>query len=300
MGKRDLEFRVGIIILIGIIMLGGSLFWLRDYQLERNSRPAQIRFKDVGTLAVGDWVNVAGVRKGKVTGINLTENGVLVDIMIEKDVTLRTDTRFVIKNLGVMGERFIAVTMGQGEILPEPLAEFAGQYDTGLPEVMGMMGDMIVELRSLVGSFRQTVGSDSTLKTFNRTIVNLEEVSKSLASYLDRNQTKLDRTADNFLDASKQIKRILATNADHIDSTAVRADRLTSRLESFTGQLDTLALSFRQFADNLNNPEGTLQLLTEDRRLYDDLRQTADNIDDLITDIKANPRKYINLKVEIF
>jgi len=41
-------------------------------------------------------------------------------------------------------------------------------------------------------------------------------------------------------------------------------------------------------------------LLLEDRRLYDDLRHTADNIDDLIQDIRDNPRKYINLKVELF
>ena len=43
-----------------------------------------------------------------------------------------------------------------------------------------------------------------------------------------------------------------------------------------------------------------MQLLMEDRRLYDDLRRTADNVDDLINDIRANPRKYINLKVELF
>jgi hypothetical protein len=40
--------------------------------------------------------------------------------------------------------------------------------------------------------------------------------------------------------------------------------------------------------------------MMKDRRLYDDLRGTADNIDQLINDIRANPQKYINLKVEIF
>jgi hypothetical protein len=38
----------------------------------------------------------------------------------------------------------------------------------------------------------------------------------------------------------------------------------------------------------------------EDRRLYDDLRKAADNLDDLVSDIRANPRKYINLKFELF
>ena len=68
----------------------------------------------------------------------------------------------------------------------------------------------------------------------------------------------------------------------------------------FVQQLDTLAQSARSFASTLEEGEGTLQLMMEDRRLYDDLRKTADNLDDLINDIRANPRKYINLKVELF
>lgn len=300
MGKRDLEFRVGIIILIGIIMLGGSLFWLRDYQLERNALLVQARFNDVGTLSVGDRVNVAGVRKGKVSDIELTDNGVLVTMLLARDVPLKTDTRFSIKNLGVMGERFVAVTLGKDTVNVEPSHIFEGQYDTGIPEVMGLLGEMMVELRSLVASLKQTVGSDSSLNKFNNTISNLEKMSASMAGYLEKNESKLNNTADNFYKASKQLNSILANNSSGIDSTVQRMDRLTVRMEDFTGQLDTLAISFREFADNLNNPEGSLQLLTEDRRLYDDLRKTADNIDDLVTDIRNNPRKYINLKVEIF
>ncbi|RKX24831.1 MAG: MCE family protein, partial [Candidatus Zixiibacteriota bacterium] len=33
---------------------------------------------------------------------------------------------------------------------------------------------------------------------------------------------------------------------------------------------------------------------------YDDLRRTADNLDDLITDVRANPGRYVNLKLELF
>lgn len=300
MAKKDLEFRVGLIILIGIVILSGSLFWLRDYQLERNSHKVSIIFADIGTLEIGDRVHVSGVRKGKVSDITLTDNGVVVDLLLARDVPLRRDTRFVIKNLGLMGERFIAIHLGRDSSLADAESIFTGEYDTGLPEVMGLMGEMIVELRTLVGSFKNTVGSDSSLSKFSHAIANLESVSNTMAEYLKRNVNKFDKTADNLFDVSSNIKTILADNADEIDSTATRFNRMSLRLENFIGQMDTLSISLRQFADNINNPEGTLQLLTEDRRLYDDLRKTADNIDDLVTDIKANPRKYINLKVELF
>lgn len=300
MAKNDVEFRVGVIILLGIIILAVSIYWLRDYKLEQNSKMVQVSFGDVGTLTVGDNVTVSGMRKGKVKKMTLTENGVTVEMMLANDVRITKGTRFVIKNLGVMGERYIAITQGEDTTTVPTDVVFQGEYDTGIPEVMGLLGEMMVELRTLVRSFKNTIGSDSSLTKFNRTITNLELVSKSLSDYLENNERNLNRTADNFYQASESFKNIVKDNKTKIDSTAVRIDRITGNMENLITQLDSLSLSFRQFADNINNPEGTLQLLTEDRRLYDDLRKTADNIDDLITDIKANPRKYINLKVEIF
>jgi len=300
MSTRDVEFRVGVVVLLGIVLLAGSLYWLQDYQLERHAQRVMVRFDDVGTLAIGDKVTVSGVRKGKVSNLELARGGVVVELLMARDVLLTSDARFVIKNLGVMGERYIAVKNGTDSILLDLSLVIDGQYDTGLPEVMGLLGDMIVELRNLVRSFKNSIGSDSSLKKFDNTVRNLESVSSSLANYMKRHETHLDSTVTNFLDASRSLNRVLADNATKVDSVATRFDRMSINLEEFVHQLDTLSTSARQFADNLNNSEGTLQLLMEDRRLYDDLRKTADNVDDLINDIRANPRKYINLKVEIF
>ena len=71
-------------------------------------------------------------------------------------------------------------------------------------------------------------------------------------------------------------------------------------MEKITDDLEHMAQTAREFADNLNQGDGTLQMLVDDRRLYDDLRKTADNLDDLISDIRENPKKYIQLKVELF
>ena len=300
MASKDIEFKVGIIILIGIIILAVSLYWLKDYELERNSHVVTVMFTDVGTLEVGDKVTVSGVRAGKVSDMKLTEGGVIVELLLSTDVTLRRNAVIAIKNLGLMGERFISIQPGKDSVLFDAGTTANGVYDTGLPEVMGLMGEMIVELRSLVGSFKRSIGSDSSLQKFNNTVNNLESVSASLAEYMNRNEDRLDMTADNFYKASKSLNNMLSDNSEKVDSTMMRVDRMTVRLENFIGQLDSMSVTFRQFAQKLENPDGTLQLLVEDRRLYDDLRKTADNIDDLINDIRENPRKYINLKVELF
>jgi len=300
MATKNIEFRVGVIILVGILILIGSLYWLQGYQLERNAQRVVVLFDDVGTLAVGDRVTVSGVRKGKVDDLRLTDQGVEVELLLDEDVVLKDDAQFVIKNFGLMGERFVAVLPGRSDLGLDRSQPVRGLYDTGLPEVMGLMGEMITELRNLVVSFKQTVGSDSSLNKFSSTVDNLQRVSASLVGYMERNETRLDQTAQNFLRASRELNDLLKANRSRVDSTIQRVDRVSTNLQEVVSRLDTLSISAREFADNLNNPDGTVQLLLEDRRLYDDLRRTADNIDDLINDIRANPRKYINFTLEIF
>jgi len=298
--RTNVEFRVGVVALLALAILLLSLYWLQGYKLERNAQKVNVLFKDVGTLSVGDRVTVSGVHRGKVNRLSLTDRGVQVELLLYRDVILHRDAQFIIKNLGLMGERFIAIEPGSDKIKFDTAVVARGSYDTGLPEVMGLMGEMITELRNLVSTFRRTVGSDSSLEKFNRMVANMEQMSHSLAQYVSRNEVKLDQTAENFLNASREFNRMFSRNSALVDSTAQRFDRASSRIEAFTGQLDTIARSARTFADALSNGDGTLQLLAEDRRLYDDLRKTANNLDDLVNDIKANPRKYINLKVELF
>lgn len=300
MASKNIEFRVGVIILIGIIVLAGSLYWLQGYKLEQNAQTIWVMFDDVGTLSIGDRVTVSGVHRGKVDNLELVDGGVLVKILLYRDVTLHQDAKFVIRNMGVMGERFIAISPGKDSALFNPDTVATGQYDTGLPEVMGELGEMVLEVRNLVGSFRQNLGSDSTFEALNKTVRNMERVSGSLAEFLEENQSDLHQAIENFQSASSRLDDLVSRNAGDVDSTISTMNRASVRLEEFTHQLDTLASAARQFADMLNNPDGSMQLLLEDRRLYDDLRSTADNIDDLVKDIRANPKKYLDLKVEIF
>ncbi len=298
--KSNVEFRVGVIILIGLIILLASLYWLQGYKLERNAQRIQVRFGDVGSLSVGDNVTVSGVLKGKVNRLTLEPSGVLVDLLVYQDVHLKRDARITIKNLGLMGERFVAISPGKDSLPFDMTAIAPGYYDTGIPEVLGMMGDMITELHSLVVAFKRTVASDSSLQKFNSTVSNLEQVSRSLSAYMARNESRLDETAQNFLNASRGVQQLLSRNTPVVDSSMARIDRMSQQMEMFVMRLDTLSQSAKRFADALDTEDGTARLLLEDRALYDDLRRAAGNIDDLANDIRTNPRKYINLQIKVF
>lgn len=298
--RNNIEFRVGIVVLACLILVAMSVYWLQGYKLERNSQIIKVRFDDAGALSVGDQVTVSGILKGKVQNLGLAEGGVIVELRVWKDVVLKKDAIITIKNMGVMGERFVAIQPGRDTALLDPSITVQGQYDTGLPEVMGLLGEMITELRDMVSSLKRTVASDSSLAKFNATISNFELVSASLERSVVRNEDKFKESAENFVSASRRMNQLVHRNAGLIDSSSSRIDRSTARLDTFTFQLDTIAASARKFASMLENENGTLPLLMQDRRLYDDLRKTASSLDELVADIREHPKKYINIKVGLF
>ena len=100
--------------------------------------------------------------------------------------------------------------------------------------------------------------------------------------------------------STSALENLISRNSYRVDSIMMKAENLTEKVDVITDDLEYTAAAARDFADRLNYGDGTLQLLVDDRRLYDDLRKAADNLDDLIVDIKENPKKYLQLKVELF
>ena len=57
---------------------------------------------------------------------------------------------------------------------------------------------------------------------------------------------------------------------------------------------------FDQLVTKLNAGEGTAGQLLKDKQLYENMNGAVSDLRDLITEIKKNPRKYLNVKVSIF
>lgn len=300
MAAKNIEIRVGLIIISSLIIFVGTVLWIQGYRYGQENIDVYAIFDEVGSLSKGDPVMISGLRKGKVQQLSLNERGVLVEFTISSDVRLKEDASATVKNIGLMGERFLAVTPGKSETDMDLVNPIIGSYDTGIPEVMGMMGEMISELRNLVLSLKHSIASEDNLGKLSGTIANMERVTESLADYMDRNRDKLDQSAQNFLTASQAFRKIAVNNEKRIDTLMSDLGSTVAGIDSVVADLAKVAVTARAFADNLENGDGTFQMLVDDRRLYDDLRRTATNIDDLINDIRANPRKYINLSLELF
>jgi phospholipid/cholesterol/gamma-HCH transport system substrate-binding protein len=300
MPRANVEIKVGLTVVVAMIILIAGLLWIKGYRFGHRFYTVQILFSDIGTLERGDPVLVTGVNRGKVTGVELYHGKVLVTINLGNDVILKKDAEFSVKNIGLMGERFVDVRPGRADSLLDLFTPVAGYYDTGIPEVMGLLGRMVDETRSLVQAVRATIASDGTLSGFAETIENTRQLTGELKETVAENRRAISQAAHDVSGAARAMRDFVDSNEEQITQAVGRFDTASVALTRFTTRLDTLATSMHALMDRLENGEGTLGLMLTDDDLYNELKTAAQDLDVLISDIRANPKKYVQVQFRLF
>jgi len=300
MERSGTEFKVGLTVLLALVIFVGGLLWLKGFRLRTSRYTVQVMFPNVGTLDVGDPASVSGVTKGEVAAIDLQGGEVIVGLYMSNDVSLRSDATFTIRNIGLMGQRFVDVRTGYS---PHPLpldVPADGFYDTGLPDVMGAMGRMTEEVRDLIHAVRSTIGSDTALAKIQAISASLERVTSQTAELIEEHQDAVSQTVEDLRGAAGSLRRTLQENEGRIARTVDRFDSAAVRLGLFAARMDTLSGQVRDVVDELRTGDGTLPRLIHDDQLLRRWEATADELDALVGDIRDHPGKYLKVKVSLF
>lgn len=297
MRNLSVELKVGsIVILAGLILFFG-IVWVKDYKFNVNRYEYSVLFPNIGTLEVGDPVSVLGVKKGEVKKIALSGNDVLVTFNLTDDVDLRGDAKFTVMNIGLMGERFINIIPG---VSSEPLDlsnPVHGFYDTGIPEVMGMMGAAIDEVRHLVAILEGTVGTPAATTSIRNIITNMERISSDLRMLTEENKEKMAQTVENLSVSSARMRSFVDRNEQKLQGTLDNLNEASGNFAVISGRLDSLSMSVQNLISEMEAGRGTLGKVLKEDSLYQSLYKTAVDLDSLITDFKANPKKYVHFSI---
>jgi phospholipid/cholesterol/gamma-HCH transport system substrate-binding protein len=297
MTGKTIELRVGLVVALAIAILVVGIIWVKGIRFNQTKYRYSVIFPNVGALKVGDPVSVSGVEKGKIKKIQLYKGDVLVTLDLAADVALKKDAKFTVKNIGLMGERFVDVQTGYSDTLLDLSQPVKGYYDTGIPEVMGRVGEMIDQLSRLVTNLEGVLGTKWSRESMIETIKNLREISHDLNTLLDRNKGKFDQTMDDLSYSSAELKKIIDENKEKLQTTVDGFEQASVKLDNITTTLDTISISLKKLSYKIERGEGTLGQLVNDTTLYEQIKKTTQHVDDLILDIKKNPKKYLKITV---
>ena len=298
MPAKSIELKVGLVVIVACAILIFGLIWVKGIRFDQTRYKYSVVFPNVGSLEVGDPVCISGVPKGKVEKIKLHQGDVLVTFNLTTDVILKRDAKFTIMNVGLMGERFLAVQTGYSDTLLDLSQPIRGYYDVGIPEVMGKMDEMISQIRRLAEHLEAVVGTQSSQDALIQTIKNLKEISQKTNALLDRNEEKFDQTLKDLSYTSAELRKIVADNKGKLESTVDNFSSASKKLDNITTTLDSVSVSLKKLSSKMEGREGTLGQLLNDTTLYEQIKKTTQDVDSLILDIKKHPKKY--LKISIF
>ena len=115
MEKAKLELVVGIFVLVGIACLAYLSIKLGKLELIGGDvYEVEAQFNTASGLKAGASIEIAGVEVGRVKDITLKDDRAAVLLAVNKSVKLYSDTIASIKTLGIIGEKFMALSPGGG------------------------------------------------------------------------------------------------------------------------------------------------------------------------------------------
>ncbi len=296
---RNAEIAVGITVLLAVGVIVWSVTFLRQVRLAEGTRVWRARFADVGGLAEDDPVSVNGVKKGTVRTITLARGGtVVVEFRATKDVALMHGDRVFVRNVGLMGEKFIAIDRGPGGAPYDAGRDtIEGVYESGIPEVVSQMGTALSALERLSDEIDRVLALAEERHTVKTTLANVEAASADLRRTLHDSHDDLTALAANLRAASESARRTAETNEPKVGRALDDVSRTSARMDSLLARVDTLTIALTGVTHKIDQGDGTASRHINERALYDDTRRAVRELTDLVRDLRTNPKKYFHVSV---
>jgi len=295
--SRKSEIQVGITVLGALAILIVGIVWLKDYSMHRDQRVWRVRFQQTGGLAASDEVQVNGMRKGAVSSMKLDGDHVLVDLALDKEVQLTRDSRVAIRNVGLMGEKVIAIDLAttggvypKNEIIP-------GVYELGVPEVMASMGGAVDNVNKITAQLSRIADAMGQNGDLANAVHNFRETSENLKAAVQENRVALKSTLGDFAAVSKTARGLTTDKEAQLRATLDNFSKAAENLNHVAGRLDSLRSSLQTISSRVEHGQGTLGKLVNDDKVYKDLNASILALRLLIEDIKANPKKYLKFSM---
>ena len=298
MNATSLELRVGLTIFIAALILVVGIMWFQGFKFADRTYEIHAIFPMVGGIDPGDEVNVNGVEKGEVKRVALRDKDVAITMRISSDVKIPEDSEVLLQTIGIMGERIVSIVLGESNSYIEPGSMLQGIYDPGLSEVLASFGNVMSDLRELLREIRVVAEALTEGEKLQSTLEDLAEMTEELRRLVADNAPEIEKGVVSFRRSAERMDGLLENNTERIDSMIVSLETVSRELPVLLEKIGNVTGTLSDIAERLKKDDNTIGALMQDRELLDRLERTIESLNELVIDIKANPKRY--MKLEIF
>lgn len=291
------EVIIGFCAVLALLILFFGINWLKGVNIFRPSNSYYVSYADIQGLTVNNAVMSNGFKVGEVSKIeyDYEHPGLIrVQLSLDKRMRLAQGTKAVLTP-GLIGSPSIVLDLGDG-----PATLKAGSTLEAVAEP-GMLASATATLKPAAESILPKI--DTLLTNINA--ITGDSALLSSVRRLDQITADLQTTTANLAAITGQVQPAVR-NLNQVSGNAVA---ISDNLAQFSGSLNELPIdsiaanleattaNLRLLSAELNDPNSSLGMLMHDPALYNNLNSTVLSMDSLLLDIKANPKRYINIKV---
>lgn len=319
------QLKVGAVILVALIVMGVAILKLGQAAHLFSKRYTLVSFvPNTAGLRVGGQVTVAGQLAGAVKEIQFlpvdadTMRNLRIVIEVDKSVQsqVRRNSEAKLKTLGLLGDKVFDISPGtpnfaalkDGDTLR--LGE-AVDYEAVLVQASGALDQVV----SLTGSLQKvangvvkgegTVGQlltnrslyenlNATLATTNTLMARLQNPRGTVGQLL--NDPTLYNNLNRVLISADTLVAQLGGGINSQNGTVgklLKDDELYTRLVSTVAGMDTLVSA-------MSHGNGTVKKLFTDDEMYAQLLKAVTSLNEVLVDVRRDPRRYTKGLISVF
>lgn len=292
--KLTKEIKIALVAIVGILVMYFGINFLKGMNLFSTNNTYFITFDDIQGLGASTPIYADGYKVGTVDGLeyDYKENGpIKVKVDINKDLRIPQGSKAeIVKDL--MGNLQVNLLLANNpRERVEPGGIIPGAVNGGMMDKAANLVPVVEKMLPKLDSILTSVNALLADPALAASLHNVETITSNLTVSTHELNTLM-------AGLNKQVPGMIGKANGVLDNT----NRLTANLASLDVQgtlnkVNQTLESAHQFTEKLNSNQGSLGLLMNDTKLYDNLTSTMSHADSLVIDLKAHPKRYVHFSV---
>ena len=302
------EIKIGIVGFGILLLLFFGIKFLKGIDVFQKETTYYVFYDNVSGMYEGNYIYLNGMKVGYVKDIEAMGERAekfLVTVAVDSKIKITDDSKMVFFSADILGSKAMKIELGNSNRILENKDTIMGGVELGMLDKLGSsIAPMAQNLDSILFATKNIL-NQQTQNNLQHTFANLEATSERLSSIsgqFDNLMKNEKEKIGKIISNTESITSNLKNNNDELNNIISKIGQITDTVAQ--AQLGSTILQTTQTLEKLNNVlgliekgKGNIGLLINDEGLYKSLDESAKKLDALIEDIKANPKKYINVSV---